>query len=243
MESNLNYLIRRKERSFCGNPNEAGVERDFSMDTQLQEYSTFGAGDFRISCLEVMNPDGSCAVDLRYVSHRIYEGKYSLENLPAVYQTEKTPMQTLIITCKDEVSKVEVDLYYGVIEKYDTITRAAVIRNQGSESIELTKAMSLCLDYPENHYDLIHFYGKHNMEREYERCLLGHAKMSIESMRGASSLQHNPFVILAERHTTETQGECYGFSLLYSGNFLFQAEVDQIGQTREAMGINSGFFR
>ncbi len=243
VESNLDYLIQTKERSFCGNPNEAGLDRSFSLDTQLQEYSTFGTGDFRVPCLEVINGDGSCAVDLRYVSHRIYEGKYTLDKLPAIYQTEETPMQTLIITCQDQVTKVEVDLHYGVVEKYDTITRAAVIRNQGSEPIELTKAMSACFDYPDKHYDIIHFYGKHSMEREYERTRLGHARLSIESMRGASSLQHNPFVIMADRQASETQGECYGFSLLYSGNFLFQAEVDQIGQTRLAMGINSGFFR
>lgn len=243
VESNLDYLVQTKDRSFCGNPNEAGRDRNFSMDTQLQEYSTFGMGDFRLTCLDVVNADGSCAADLRYQAHRIVEGKYKLDGLPAIYQTEDVTMQTLIITCRDKVTDLEVDLYYGVVEQYDVITRAAVIRNCGSTSIELTKAMSSCMEFSNNHFDLIHFYGKHAMEREFERVTVGRAKLSVESMRGTSGHQHNPFIILADHNTTETSGECYGFSLLYSGNFQAQIEVDQIGQTRITMGIHPGFFR
>ncbi len=240
---NLDYLIRKMDRSHCGNPNEADKDRRFSMDTQLQEYSTFGVGDYRIPCLEVINRDGSCAVDLRYKSHYIDDGKYTLEGLPAVYATEEDTMQTLVITCADKVTGVEVDLLYGVADELDVITRAARINNRGKDSIELTKALSLCLEFPGNHFDLIHFYGKHSMEREYERIPVGHSKLSVESMRGLSSHQHNPFIILADKEATETAGECYGLSLLYSGNFQAQVEVDQIGQTRIAMGIHPIFFR
>lgn len=240
---NLDYLIRKMDRSHCGNPNEADKDRRFSMDTQLQEYSTFGVGDYRIPCLEVINRDGSCAVDLRYKSHYIEGGKYTLEGLPAVYATAEDNMQTLVITCADKVTGVEVDLLYGVADELDVITRAARINNRGEDSIELTKALSVCLEFPRNHFDLIHFYGKHSMEREYERIPVGHAKLSVESMRGLSSHQHNPFIILADKEATETAGECYGLSLLYSGNFQAQVEVDQIGQTRIAMGIHPIFFR
>ncbi len=243
VQSNLDYLIRVMERSHCATPNDFGTNRAFSMDTQLQEYSTFGMGDYRISCLDVINKDGSCAADLRYKSHRIMDGKYQLEKLPSVYETEDSTMQTLIITCIDEVSNIEVDLYYGVVEEYDVITRAVKIRNMGTGSIQLAKAFSTCIDFPDNHYDLMHFYGKHSMERQLDRTPLQHAKLTVESMRGLSSLQHNPFVILADKNAVETNGECYGFSLLYSGNFQAQVEVDQIGQTRLAMGINPAFFR
>lgn len=243
VDCNLDYLIQTMDRSHCGNPNEAGKDRTFSMDTQLQEYSTFGMGDFRISCLDVVNMDGSCAADLRYKSHKIMEGKYGLKGLPSIYETEKVVMQTLIITCIDAVTNLEVELYYGVVEEYDVITRATKIKNMGMDKIELIKAFSTCVEFPNNHFDLIHFYGKHSLERELDRTPVGHAKLSVESMRGLSSHQHNPFVILADRSATETSGECYGFSFLYSGNFQAQVEVDQIGQTRFAMGIHPAFFR
>ncbi len=243
VECNLDYFIRGIDRSHCGNPNEAGKDRTFSMDIQPQEYSTFGMGDYRISCLDVVNQDGSCAADLRYQSHQIMEGKYQLEKLPSVYETDQTAMQTLVITCIDKVTNLEVDLYYGVVEQYDVITRAAKIRNRGKAPVKLLKAFSACVDYPHHQYDLIHFYGKHSMEREVDRTPVGRAILSVESMRGLSSHQHNPFVILADHEATETNGECYGFSLLYSGNFQAQVEVGQIGQTRIAMGIHPAFFQ
>src|SRR5690606_28049031 len=60
----------------------------------------------------------------------------------------------------------------------------------------------------------------------------------IESTRGASSHQHNPFIALVRKDTTEDSGEVYGFNFVYSGNFLAQAEVDQFSNTRVTMGIN-----
>lgn len=243
IEDELDHLIETMNRSHCGNPNEAGLDRTFSLDTQPQEYSTFGMGDYRLDCLEVLNHDGSSAVDLRYHSHQIIEGKYRLNRLPSVYDTEEVQGMTLVITCVDHVTDVYVDLYYGVIEEYDVITRAVKIRNEGNHSIYLTKALSACVDFPDHQYDMIHFYGKHEMEREYERQSVGHSIMSVESHRGLSSHQHNPFVMLAEKNTTESEGQCYGFSLLYSGNFQAQTEVDQIGQMRLTMGIHPAFFK
>ena len=60
----------------------------------------------------------------------------------------------------------------------------------------------------------------------------------MESTRGASSHQHNPFIALLRKDTTEDNGEVYGFNFVYSGNFLAQAEVDQFNNTRVTMGIN-----
>ena len=61
---------------------------------------------------------------------------------------------------------------------------------------------------------------------------------TIGSIRGSSSHQQNPFVVLCDRNATEDYGKCYGFSLMYSGNFLAEAELDQYDQLRLVMGIN-----
>ena len=79
------------------------------------------------------------------------------------------------------------------------------------------------------------FYGKHEMERQVSRTQIHHGIQSVGSLRGTSSHQYNPFVVLAAPHTTETQGSCFGVSLLYSGSFLAQAEKDQFDQTRVLM--------
>ena len=45
-------------------------------------------------------------------------------------------------------------------------------------------------------------------------------------------------MILADKDTTESTGECYSASFLYSGGFHAQAEVDQFNQTRLVIGID-----
>ena len=60
----------------------------------------------------------------------------------------------------------------------------------------------------------------------------------LEVCVGHPAYQHNPFVILCSKNATETTGDCYAMSFVYSGNFLAEVEVDQIEQTRMVMGIH-----
>ncbi len=144
---------------------------------------------------------------------------------------------TVEITLADQNAGVEVILKYGILPELDVITRSAVIKNTGTGNIYINKAFSSTLDFLRGDYDLLHFHGRHTMERNLERVPVMHGKQSFGSRRGTSSHQHNPFVILAERGITEEAGGCYGMSLLYSGNFSFEAEQDQYRQTRMQMGM------
>lgn len=47
---------------------------------------------------------------------------------------------------------------------------------------------------------------------------------------------------LADTEATETTGEVYGFSLVYSGNFSIEAEVDCYETTRVLVGIHPADF-
>lgn len=241
-EGDLSYLIMRADRGFSGNPYEAGSDRTFSLDCLPLEYPCFGIGDYRTDCIRITHEDGSSSIDFRYKSYEKRQGKYSLEGLPAMYWGEEEG-ETLVIHLEDEVTGTELKLYYGVLYEKDVITRAAEIRNNREKSITLNRALSMCLDFPDNGLELVHFYGKHAMEREYERTPLHHGRQSLGSTRGTSSHQHNPFVILSGKETTEDHGDCYGISFLYSGAFLAEAEVDQIDQTRFVMGIQPDTFQ
>lgn len=238
-DCDLSYLIQRSDRGFCGNPYEMQHDRTFSLDYFPQEYSCFGIGDYRSDAVRVINGDGSNAVDYRFSSYRIEPGKYRLEGMPSMYGEEG---ETLVITMKDQSTGMELELYYGVFEQDDVITRAARIVNGTGDKVYVDRAMSLCLDFMRADLDWIHFYGKHAMEREFERSPLQHGRQAIGSVRGASSHQHNPFVILCGKETGEDWGECWGISLVYSGGFYAEAEVDQFNQTRLIMGISPDNF-
>jgi len=235
-------LIHRDDHGFCPCPNESENDRTFSLDFLPQEYSSLGTGDYRTPCLVVSYPDGSRACDLRYVSHKIIDRKPALHGLPALY-CENDTCETLEITLQDSIKLIEVHLLYSVFESQNAIARSCYLVNNTQQDIFLESALSCCLDFYSSNYDLITFYGRHAMERSVERRKLTHGKTLIDSSRGTSSHQQNPFVILCNPNTDEDQGECFGITLLYSGNFTACAEVDQFAQTRLVMGINPDTFR
>lgn len=242
LEDDLSLLAYPLERSFSGNPNESGSDITFTIDTLPQEYSMFGSGDYRSPCLISVNPDGTREADLRYVSHTIEAGAVAPEGLPHVYDNGGEA-ETLKIHLEDSVTHLRVTLVYTVFENQDAITRYAVIENGTSGQVQLEKALSACLDFTHGDYDIITFWGRHCFERAVERTSVRHGKIIVDSLRGASSHQQNPFMILCNHDATETAGDCWGMSLLYSGNFIAECEYDQIWQTRLTMGIHPHAFR
>lgn len=236
----MSYLVCPMDRGFSGQPQEI-VDRRFSLDTRLLEYSAYGTGDYRDYCLHAVYEDGSHVTDLRFVSYEVKEGKYALEGLPAMYQGEEKA-ETLEITLRDEYKNLEVVLYYGVFEDLDVITRACKIVNQSEEQVRLLRAYSMGLDFDNKDMDMLHFYGRHAMERKMERSPLQHGFQGVESRRGYSSHQQNPFVILCKQDANEEYGWCYGASFAYSGNFSIQAEVSQMDLTRLTVGIQDTQF-
>lgn len=237
----MDYLLNYGDRGFSGNPNSAGNDRTYSLDALPQEYPSLGTGDFRNYALNIENEDGSQCCNPIYITHEIEAGKYTLKGLPFV-RAEENEAETLKIILEDPVTKVELHLLYGVLEKEDIITRSVIIKNAGKAPVTVKKAQSACLDFLHGDYDLIKFYGRHAMERNMERMPVSHESTRIGSRRGTSSHQYNPGVILAGKNTNEDSGSCYGMLFVYSGNFLVEAEKDQYDQTRIQMGLTDELF-
>lgn len=237
----MDYLLNYGDRGFSGNPNSAGSDRTYSLDALPQEYPSLGTGDFRNYALNIENADGSQCCNPVYITHEIAAGKYTLKGLPFV-RAEENEAETLKIILEDPVTKVELRLLYGVLEKEDIITRSVIIKNAGKAPVTVKKAQSACLDFLHGDYDLIKFYGRHAMERNMERMPVSHESTRIGSRRGTSSHQYNPGVILAGKNTNEDSGSCYGMLFVYSGNFLVEAEKDQYDQTRIQMGLTDELF-
>jgi alpha-galactosidase len=223
--------------SFSPNP----IENDpiFSLDTLPQEYPVYGTSDFRHPALEIILPDGSRITHLTYVSHEITGGKPKINGLPSTYVIHNDEASTLQIHLIDPLTGLCVDLFYSVFENYNCITRCCVIKNKGNEDILLKRALSLSLDMPHPHFDLLHLNGTWARERHIKKTPLPFGRTSIESRRGASGHHQNPFIALLEKDATEDFGNVYGFSLVYSGNFIAQCEVDPYQYTRVSIGINS----
>ena len=232
----MSYRISSIDRGFSGNPYET-MDRTYSLDVFPQEYPTFGNGDYRADCIQVVHLDGSNVLDLKYDSCEITRGKYQLKGLPGFTWSEDEG-ESIQVNLIDKESGIRVELLYGVLEKYDIITRAVKVVNTSQNTLKVEKALSACIDMVDGDFDLVHFHGKHAMEREFERSPLAHGKLRLESKRGTSSHQQNPFVILAKKGTNEASGDCIGAAFVYSGSFIIEAEVDQVNQTRLVVGLH-----
>ena len=237
----MDYLLHRKDVGFSGNPYEAGEDRTFSLDTLPQEFPSYGVGDYRNNCVGGCQADGTRAADFRYVSWEIREGAHKIPGLPCLFDEDETA-ETLVIFLEDAASSLKLELYYVVFADRDVIARSARITNGGKEAVRLEKMMSACLELPNGSWEAIHFHGRHAMERRLERLPLMHGTMEVGSRRGTSSHQHNPGVILCSPDATEEHGGCYGLSLIYSGNFSMEIEMDQMDSVRAVCGINPEFF-
>ncbi len=233
------YLINYEFRAMMvGKPdNEC-----FSLEMNRCDYPSFGTSDLRDPAYDILYENGSRVSAFRYVSHEIIKGKPGLPGLPAVYTEDDEEAMTLNLLFKDELSGMELTLSYSIMRDYPVITRNARFFNNGKISVCLEKAMSLSIDLPDRDYDWIQFSGAWGREKTPVIRKLDQGITAVRSMRGHSSANHNPFVILKRKNTDEFQGEAISLSLVYSGNFITQAECDAFGMLRFMTGINPGGF-
>lgn len=218
------------------------LDRSFSLDYLKQEFPVYGSTDYHSPALEVLQKNGSRISDFQYHSFSIQEGKPKLPGLPATYTEDPSEAQTLTVTLKDEVTGLQADLLYTIFADSSALARSVRILNGGSQEVHLTRVMSLCLDLPDCGYDWVQLSGSWARERHVKVRRLEEGIQSIGSMRGNSSHEHNPFLALKRPNTDERQGEALGFSFIYSGNFLIQAEVDCHSMTRVLAGIHPDCF-
>ena len=222
-------------------PYYENIRHEYCPNDVLSEYQGFDCGDFRTSSLRVQNADGNSMVVLKYKGYRVIDGRVELPGLPYAEADENT--QTLEIQMLDEVTKLEVNLYYTIFAECDVISRYVKLKNGSENELLVEKLMSLLLDLPDHEYDMISLYGHHAFERSYQRNPLHYGAQNLFSRRGASSHQLNPFFCLCEKTATQDEGRAYGFNFVYSGSYLAEVEVEQTGSTRVQIGLGSDNFK
>ncbi|KRO16455.1 alpha-galactosidase [Lacticaseibacillus saniviri] len=228
------------DRSFS--PNYAAAKsRAYSMDTQPLEYPT-GNGDFREAAMLLTQANGAQYLDLHYVDYEIIAGKPALEGLPATFATPQRSAETLNIVMRDAANQIDVILSYSIFADLPIVTRSAKVINRGEQMVTLNRALSASVDYPMDDWEVLNLIGGWSKERSISRHPVTMGEFVIDSKRGTSSHQHNPFIALLHPATTEDQGEVYGYNLVYSGNHQMRVEEDQLGAVRVQAGINDFHF-
>jgi alpha-galactosidase len=210
-----------------------------SMHYTKQEYPAYGTGDYRSPALAILQENGSRIVNFVYTSYEVYSGKKKLAGLPSTYVDDESEAETIEIKMHDDVIDSDMYLVYTIYKDYPVITRNTRIVNNGMQDIRLEEVLSTCVEFGDMDYEMVQLSGGWARERYVKDR---HLEMGIQAIQGisgtCSSAEQNPFIALKRPDTTENQGEVYGFSLVYSGNFLAQVEVSTFDLTRVMLGIS-----
>lgn len=218
-------------------PQDVGLE-GWSTNVARMEYPTHGSVDLRTPAFECTFDDGSACPQLRYVGHRIYDGKEKLQGLPAAYCENGDNVQTLEIELVDEPKKLHVFLSYSVFEDYDAITRSVRVENRGPK-VRLGSVLSASVDIPEGKdFDFMHLDGCWARERHPARTPVFCGTQYVDMKNGASGHYHSPFVCFPEHNADENHGRVYSMGLVWSGEFIGGAQMDSYDTLRTFIGVN-----
>lgn len=208
--------------------------KNLSLEYVCQEMSSVGKGDMREPFVYLVYADGSRTSDFVYETFLI-QGKQELVTLPSSYGTEQ---EELVIFLKERSRDVTLELHYSLFEDSDVLTRSCVVKNKGSENLQVLRLMSQQLDLQDCQWQLTNFSGAWLREMNPNRHTLSSGKFVNASRAGVSGSGCNPFVMIGRENTVEESGECMGFNLVYSGNHYLAAEAGRDGGLRIVQGIN-----
>ncbi|KAJ5389001.1 uncharacterized protein N7496_000069, partial [Penicillium cataractarum] len=202
-----------------------------------REFPDQGRGDFRNPAIRIRQSGAHTVSALEYKSYTVVKGKPALPGLPATFGDDHD-VTTIVIHLYDKYSHIAADLMYSIFPRYDAIVRSVTVTNKGKGDIILEDLASLSVDLPFEDLDMIYLRGEWARETHRQRRKIDYGLQGFRSNTGFSSHSHNPFLALAHPSTTESQGEAWGFSLVYTGSFAVNVEKCSQGMTRVLMGFN-----
>ncbi|MEG0256405.1 alpha-galactosidase [Vagococcus sp.] len=227
-----------KKKTFAATPNNEKPE--ISPEFLPFEFPFPHQGDYRNSAVQILQENTNEITRFCYNSHEIQNDAIELTDLPHARNTDEQA-QTLIIYLYDQISEIELALYYTIFENSSVIVRSSRVKNIGAQSIKVTKLLSASIDTRYDQQLSTTFYGTHQKEFQLNRSQIQHGLFKIGSSRGASSPQYPPFVALS-KDASEFQGEVHAMTLIYSGNHEIALERDQYNHLRIQIGLNSETF-
>jgi alpha-galactosidase len=193
------------------------------------EYVPWGGLRFDEPSLKVTYPDGTRAIEWQAAGHRISRDGHAV---------------TLEIDLADVAYDLAVTLSYRIYDGFDVLERWATIRNGGRAGIVvLQQAHSANWWLPDRSgrpgWRLRYLYGGWSAETQLAAVTLGPGRMVLDSRRGMTSHQFNPWFTVDPGGTaTEETGEVWSGELAWSGNWKLVFETSPAGQLHASGGWN-----
>jgi alpha-galactosidase len=189
-----------------------------------EEYPGWGGLRFNEPCVKVTLDDGTRDLVLTYVSHEIRG-------------------DTLEIHTKDIRYALTVDLLYRIYPRSGIVEKRSVIRNRTSQPATIESAQSGVWYVPAGEgYRLSYLTGRWAGETQLHREAVEPGKKVLESRRGNTSHQANPWFALDGGPSTgpadEEHGRVWFGAIGWSGNWKLVVEETPAQQVRVTGGFN-----
>jgi alpha-galactosidase len=207
------------DRFSAATPMREASSFDPSYTTTPQEYAGWGAGLFVEPALKITFADGNRDLVLHYERHEKVENG-------------------LDVTLKDIKRDVFVTLHYSIDAESGILSRSATIVNKGSDAITVEQAAAAAWALPPSHYTLNYLTGRWAGEWTLTQETLHPGERVLESRRGSTSHQTNPWFAIQAGGADEENGEVWFGALAWSGSWRITLEQDQLDSVRVTGGFN-----
>ncbi|MBV9355086.1 MAG: alpha-galactosidase, partial [Chloroflexi bacterium] len=197
-------------------------QREF-LDGELLAYPVYGDPAFKEPCLCVLYADGVRIARLHFVEAR--EGGAELQ-------------PTLELTFEDAAYGLRVTHQFEAVWGHDVVRRGVRLTNVGTEPIRVERVLSAALPLEPGPYDVWTLHGQWGREYQLARRAIGPGKLVVESRRGFTSAEANPWFALARRdEATETEGAVWFGALAWSGSWATVFEMEASGTLNVVTGV------
>ena len=192
---------------------------DSSYTNTPQEYAGWGAGLFNEPALKVSFADGNRDLVLHYESYAEAANGFD-------------------VVLKDIARPIFVTLHYAIDAESGILARSATIENRGSEAVTVEQAAAAAWALPAGRYTLNYLTGRWAGEWTLNQETVRAGARVIESRRGSTGHQANPWFALQAGEAEEEHGEVWFGALGWSGSWRITVEQDQLDAVRVTGGFN-----
>ena len=200
-------------------PRQTWASFDTAYNNTPQEYAGWGEGLFVEPALKVTFADGNRDLVLHYDSHQPTANGFD-------------------VVLKDISRSVFVTLHYTIDPDSGILARSATISNRESQPITIEQAAAAAFALPPAHYSLNYLTGRWGGEWTLTQETLHPGARVLESRRGSSSHQTNPWFAIQSGDPSENSGEVWFGALAWSGSWRITVEQDQLDSVRVTGGFN-----
>jgi alpha-galactosidase len=217
------------EMAHAPGPSRAPFESPTGISRE--EYIPWGEMRFSEPSLKVEYADGTRVIEWVFEEHGVEPSKAG---------------KTLWLRFRDRVYPLTVTLSYRIYDGHDVIERWVRLENIGGNGpVTIEQAFSADWRPPRRErYRLTYLHGRWGKETQVAEVMLSPGKVVLESRRGTTSHQCNPWVALdSEATATEESGEVWSAALAWSGSWKIVVETTPYGEVHCAGGLNDFDFR